>query len=231
MWRIVSRATPTSWYESGVRDGKKQISNDVDECDEAGTRDEVDRGGGYGGLLVMIHGRMWLWPELLKHKQWLIINTLRQLEIQDLLSRNFQRDPKFTRNQRSIFALNYIPLRLSHPHINRGETKFRQASMEWYSYQRRISSSSSRGYPYRRLDNFVTAYDEEEDNEKSEVVLRQRQISDLNFKYTKRRGISKLPQKIMSSIVLLKRCRDAYVEVMLSFAEHVVQLNGGNSYL
>ncbi|KAM1786778.1 hypothetical protein ACFX15_038798 [Malus domestica] len=91
MWRIVSRATPTSWYESGVRDGKKQISNDVDECDEAGTRDEVDRGGGYGGLLVMIHGRMWLWPELLKHKQWLIINTLRQLEIQDLLSRNFQR--------------------------------------------------------------------------------------------------------------------------------------------
>ncbi|KAM1786780.1 hypothetical protein ACFX15_038799 [Malus domestica] len=103
--------------------------------------------------------------------------------------------------------------------------------MEWYSYQRRISSSSSRGYPYRRLDNFVTAYDEEEDNEKSEVVLRQRQISDLNFKYTKRRGISKLPQKIMSSIVLLKRCRDAYVEVMLSFAEHVVQLNGGNSYL
>ncbi|KAM1129662.1 hypothetical protein ACFX13_040137 [Malus domestica] len=140
-------------------------------------------------------------------------------------------DPKFTRNQRSIFALNYIPLRLSHPHINCGETKFRQASMEWYSYQRRISSSSSRGCPYRRLDNFVTAYDEEEDNEKSAVVLRQRQISDLNFKYTKRRGISKLPQKIMSSIVLLKRCRDAYVEVMLSFAEHVVQLNGGNSYL
>ncbi|KAM1063049.1 hypothetical protein ACFX2I_027265 [Malus domestica] len=87
MWRIVSRATPTSWfcvfckYESGVRDGEKRISSGVDECDEAGAGDEVDRGGGYGRLLVMIHGMWWLWPELLKQKQWLLIDTLRQLEL------------------------------------------------------------------------------------------------------------------------------------------------------
>ncbi|KAM1705228.1 hypothetical protein ACFX2K_027537 [Malus domestica] len=86
MWRIVSRATPTSWfcvfckYESGVRDGEKRISSGVDECDEAGAGDEVDCGGGYGRLLVMIHGMRWLWPELLKQKQWLLIDTLRQLE-------------------------------------------------------------------------------------------------------------------------------------------------------
>ena len=38
-------------YESGVRDGEKRISSGVDECDEAGAGDEVDRGGGYGWVV------------------------------------------------------------------------------------------------------------------------------------------------------------------------------------
>lgn len=130
-----------------------------------------------------------------------------------------------------LSSLCVISQSISHT-LRHRETDLEEASMECYSYRRRRSSSSSRGYPYSRIDNFVTDDDEEEENEKIAVVLGQRQSSDLNFKNTKRRGIPlpKLQRAIMSSIVLLKRYRDSYVGVMHSLAEHVVQLNNGNSY-
>ncbi|XP_050107679.1 uncharacterized protein LOC126586777 isoform X1 [Malus sylvestris] len=39
-------------YGSNVLDGQERISSGVDECDEAGAGDEVDRAGGYGGMKV-----------------------------------------------------------------------------------------------------------------------------------------------------------------------------------
>ncbi|KAM1123147.1 hypothetical protein ACFX19_004659 [Malus domestica] len=38
-------------YGSNVLDGQERISSGVDECDEAGAGDEVDRAGGYGGIV------------------------------------------------------------------------------------------------------------------------------------------------------------------------------------
>ncbi|KAM1584373.1 hypothetical protein ACFX1Z_037359 [Malus domestica] len=38
-------------YGSGVLDGQKRISSGVDECDEVGDGDEIDRASGYGGIV------------------------------------------------------------------------------------------------------------------------------------------------------------------------------------
>ncbi|XP_050121076.1 uncharacterized protein LOC126598762 [Malus sylvestris] len=38
-------------YGSGVLDGQERISSGVDECDEVEAGDEVDRAGGYDGIV------------------------------------------------------------------------------------------------------------------------------------------------------------------------------------
>lgn len=82
---------------------------------------------------------------------------------------------------------------------------------------------------YNRLSSSESSDDEEDRNQKIAVLGGQTQS---HVKYCmKNIVLPKLHQKIVTSITLVKKFRDAYVEVMHSLAENVVQLSNGNSYL
>lgn len=82
---------------------------------------------------------------------------------------------------------------------------------------------------YNRLSSLAGSDDEDDQNQKIAMLGGQNQ-SQVKY-YMKNIVLPKLHQKKMTSITLLKRVRDAYVEVMHSLAENVVQLNNGSSYL
>lgn len=82
---------------------------------------------------------------------------------------------------------------------------------------------------YNRLSSLAISDDEDDQNQKIEMLGDQNQ-SQVKY-YMRNIVLPKLHQRKMTSITLLKRVRDAYVEGMHSLAENVVQLNDGSSYL
>ncbi|PRQ15986.1 hypothetical protein RchiOBHm_Chr7g0179341 [Rosa chinensis] len=83
---------------------------------------------------------------------------------------------------------------------------------------------------YNRLSSLEGSDDEEDQDQKIAVLGGDQTHSHVKY-YMKNVMLTKLHQKIVTSFTLLKKLRDAYVEVMHSLAENVMQLNNGNSYL
>ncbi|XVE64006.1 hypothetical protein DITRI_Ditri07aG0066700 [Diplodiscus trichospermus] len=80
---------------------------------------------------------------------------------------------------------------------------------------------------YQRLTRMISASHEDNENETVSILEEYR-----------RRGLKskvKSNPKVSPNIGLpvepLRKCRDAYVEMMLCFAGHIKQLNNGNIYL